>query len=182
MTIDSSTREAYAVAFARENYDWAEVKIVLRNLIRHPEWKDHIYNVDLIVRCSVSRTFDHVYGVKFALDASVVPVEFNEIAAVHKVMSAIDKRLKKMGQELGYVPDGNFAEFARRVLHASGIRHVLYERTFNQGNRDRNGDQLKDGIFGLPCVDPRDGKDFLAIINNLVEDTLAKKGGKKEAA
>jgi hypothetical protein len=182
MTINSNTRDAYAVAFAREVYDWAEIKIALRNTVRHASYPDHIYSVDLNVKCLVSRSFEHVYGVKFALEGTHSEFELPELEAAVKVMKSIEKKTKKMEQELGYVPDSNFPEFARRVLVASGIRHVLYERSFNQGNRDRAGNQLKDGIFGLPCVDPRDGKDFLSVIRNLTDDTLAKKAKQKEVA
>jgi hypothetical protein len=174
--------ESYAIAFARPVYDWAEIKIVMRNLVRHLDYKDHIHSVDLMVKCSVSSTFEHVYGVKFALQSLNSEMNLAEIEAAAKVMRGIEKKLQKMQHELGYVTDENFPEFARRILVASGIRGVLYERTFNQGNVDRQGNQLKDGVFGLPHVDPRDGKDFLSVIRNLTDDTLAKKGKQKEVA
>ncbi|CAG9228564.1 hypothetical protein [Burkholderia vietnamiensis] len=182
--LNSDTREPYAVAFARDGQygGWAEIKVVMRNLVRHTEWKDHIYNVDLIVRCSVSSSFEHVYGVKFALADSVTCMEFNEVAAAYKAMSAIDRKLKKMTAELGYVNDENFPEFCRRVLVAAGVRNCLYERKFNQGNRDRDGNLLADGIFGLPKIDPRRGNDFLTIMGVLVDDTLAKRAKQKVAA
>ncbi|HDR8859217.1 TPA: hypothetical protein QDA74_003715 [Burkholderia territorii] len=97
-------------------------------------------------------------------------------------MSAIDRKLKKMTTELGYVNDENFPEFCRRVLVAAGVRNCLYERKFNQGNRDRGGNLLADGIFGLPSIDSRRGDDFLTIMRTLVTDTLAMRGKRKEAA
>jgi len=171
----------YAYAFARNAYDFAEIKIELRRLVRHATYKDHIYSSTLVVRCYVSDAFPHAYGVKFCLDSGD-QLEMSELDAAHKLMTGIAKKLKKMEQELGYVPEGNLPEFARRVLVGTGIRTVFYERKHQQGAVDRNGLNLKDGIFGLPQVDPRDGKDFLSKIGGLVEDTLSKKAKKKEAA
>jgi hypothetical protein len=109
-------------------------------------------------------------------------VEMDELEATLKVMTGIARKLKKMDLELGYVPDNNFAEFARRVLVASGVRTVFAERTFNQGPRDRDGLMLADGIFGLPQLDPKQGAHFLDLIGDLVADTLKKRGKQKETA
>jgi hypothetical protein len=181
MTPTVQNNEPYALAFSRNTYDFAEIKIVMSRLVRGLVYKDHIYNASLVVRCYVSNTFEGPYGVKFCLDAGD-HVELPELEAAHKVMTGIAKKLKKMELELGYVPDDNLPEFARRVLVASGIRTVFYERKHHQGAVDRNGMSLKDGIFGLPQVDPRDGKDFLAVIRNLTDDTIEKKAKKKESA
>lgn len=182
--LNSDTREPYAVAYSRDAQygGWAEIKVTMRNLVRHQEWKDHIFNVDLVVRCSVSTEFDHVYGVKCALADTVVDLGFQEVAAAYKAMAAIDRKLKKMSGELGYVRDEVFPEFCRRVLVAAGVRKCLYERTHNQGNRDRDGNLLKNGIFDLPSIDPRRGNDFLTIMGNLTDDVLAKRGKRKTEA
>jgi hypothetical protein len=73
-----------------------------------------------MVRYSVSRTFDHVCGVKFALEAGNSELNLSEIEAITKVIRAIEKTMQKMEAELGYVPDENFPEFARRIQVASG--------------------------------------------------------------
>jgi hypothetical protein len=61
------------------------------------------------------------------------------------------------------------------MLVVSGIRTVLYEQKFNHGAKDGTGWDLKAGIFGLPRVDPRDGKDFLAVMHSLTDDTLRRR-------
>lgn len=181
MTPTVHNDEPYALAFSRNAYDFAEIKIELRRLVRHSVYKDHIYSSTLVVRCYVSSQFEGPYGVKLVINGGD-QLEMPELDASHKLMVSLTKKLKKMEQELGYVPDDNLPEFARRVLVASGIRTVFYERRHQQGAVDRNGMNLKDGIFGLPQVDPRDGKDFLAAIRNLTDDTIEKKAKKKEAA
>ncbi|MEZ2310796.1 hypothetical protein AB6809_29550 [Paraburkholderia sp. RCC_158] len=181
MTPTVQNNEPYALAFSRNAYDFAEIKIELRRLVRGLVYKDHIYSSTLVIRCYVSSQFEHPYGVKFCLDGGD-QLEFDELNAAHKVMTGIAKKLKKLEQELGYVPEGNLPEFARRVLVGTGVRTVFYERKHQQGAVDRNGFNLKDGIFGLPQVDPRDGKDFLSVIGGLVDDTIEKKAKKKESA
>jgi hypothetical protein len=181
MTPTVQNNEPYALAFSRNTYDFAEIKIELRRIVRGLVYKDYLYSSTLVVRCYVSNTFEHPYGVKFCLNAGD-QLELPELEAAHKLMTGIAKKLKKMEQELGYVPEANLPEFARRVLVASGIRTVFYERKHQQGAVDRNGLNLKDGVFGLPQVDPRDGKDFLSVIGGLVDDTIEKKAKKKESA
>jgi hypothetical protein len=171
----------YAYAFARAEYDFAEIKIAMRRLVRGLVYKDYLYNSELEVRCYVGNTFEAPYGVKLVLNGGS-QLELSELDAVQKVMTSIAKKLKKMELELGYVPNDNLPEFARRVLVATGIRTVFYERKFHQGVVDRNGLNLKDGIFGLPQVDPRDGKDFLSAFGGLVDDTVEKKAKRKEPA
>ncbi len=172
-------KHALAYACARSSFEWGEVKILLRRLVKSAS--GYIHSTELVVRCSVSDTFDEPYGVRLAVSPGGSELEMSELDASLKLMTSIGKKLKKMENELGYVGD-NYPEFARRVLVASGVRTVLYERTFNQGTVDRNGLNLKDGIFGLPSVDPRDGKDFLAVIAKLTDDTLEKRGKKKVVA
>jgi hypothetical protein len=169
----------YAYAFARAEHDFAEIKIALRRIVTGSF--SYLFSSELVMRCYVSREFDTPYGVKLVLDGGH-QMEMAELTAAMKVMTSIAKKLKKMEDELGYTNDRDLPEFARRVLVASGIRTVFYERKFNQGAVDRNGLTLKDGIFGLPSVDPRDGKDFLFAIRGLTDDTLEKRGMKKEPA
>jgi hypothetical protein len=171
----------YAYAYARESSTgYAHIEIQLRRLVKSSIGYQH--NIDLIVRTFVNREWDYTYATKLAMAEPHCPMEAQELSDTLKVMTAIAKKMKKMELELGYVPDNNFPEFARRVLVASGIRTVFAERTFNQGARDRNGDMLTDGIFGLPQLDPKQGARFLDVIGDLVADTLAKRGKQKETA
>jgi hypothetical protein len=178
----SSTNDVpYAYAFARESTPgYAFVEIQLRRLVKNSS--GYQQNIDLIVRTSVNREWDYTYATKFAMAEQHGPVEMQELSDTMKVMTAIAKKLKKMELELGYVNDSNFPEFARRVLVASGIRTVFAERSFNQGARNRDGDLLADGIFGLPQLDPKQGARFLDVIGGLVKDTLEKRGKQKEVA
>jgi hypothetical protein len=171
----------YAYAFARESSTgYAHVEIQLRRLVKSSTGYQH--NIDLIVRTSVNREWDHTYATKLAMAEQHAPMEMQELNDTLKVMTAIAKKLKKMELELGYVNDDNFPEFARRALVASGIRAVFAEREFNQGPRNRSGLMLGDGIFGLPQLDPKQGARFLDVIGDLTRDTLAKRGKQKETA
>jgi hypothetical protein len=175
MTTNLQTDETipYAYAFARSEHDITEIKVVLRRLIRNHSEREF---GSLVVRCYVSSNMEcGPYGVKLCAEGNE-HMELDEMVAATKVMTSIHKKLAKMEVQFGYVSDSDFPEFARRVLVASGIRHVLYERTFSQGATDRNGLSLKDGIFGLPQVDPHKGGDFLSSIRDLVNDTLQKRG------
>jgi hypothetical protein len=169
----------YAYVFARESNGFANVEILLRRLIK--SGRGYLYSQELTVRCSINRDWDYVYATKIALANPGVHIELPELEASMKAMTGIAKKLKKMEDELGYANDSDFTEFARRVLFASGIRTMFYKPTFNHGARDSNGLQLKEGIFGLRTVDPRDGKDFLRVVQHLTDDTLAKCGLKKAA-
>jgi hypothetical protein len=174
-----SISEPYAYAFARNAYDFAEITIELRNVVRG-DHIDSVFSSALVVRCYVAKTFETPYGVKLVFDPrSNGQVEMREMAAALKAMTSIAKKMNKMENELGFVSDRDLPEFARRVLVASGIRTVLYEPTFNHGAKNGNGLNLADGIFGLPKVDPRDGKDFLGIMRRLTDDTLRRHGMQK---
>lgn len=134
---------------------------------------DSVFSSPLVVRCYVAKTFETPYGVKPVFDPRANgQVEMRELTAAMKAMTSIAKKMKKMENELGHVSDRDMPEFARRMLVASGIRTVLYEQKFNHGAKDGNGWDLKAGIFGLPSVHPRDGKDFLAVMHRLTDDTL----------
>jgi hypothetical protein len=171
----------YAYACARESTPgYAHIEIQLRRLVKSAS--GYLYSTDLVIRTSVNGEWDYSYATKFAMREPGPYVEMDELEATLKVMTGIARKLKKMDLELGYVPDNNFAEFARRVLVASGVRTVFAERTFNQGPRDRDGLMLADGIFGLPQLDPKQGAHFLDLIGDLVADTLKKRGKQKETA
>jgi hypothetical protein len=177
-----SNTEPYAYAFARAEYDFAEIKIELRNTVRG-DHIDSVFGSALLVRCYVAKQFETPYGVKLVFDPRANgQVEMRELTAAMKAMTSIAKKMKKMENELGYVSDRDLPEFARRVLVASGIRTVIYEPTFNHGAKDGNGLNLAQGIFGLPQVDPRDGKDFLAIMHRLTDDTVRRHGMQKVEA
>jgi hypothetical protein len=65
------------------------------------------FSLELVIGCAISDTFDTVYGLKLYYNGSGEQ-EIGEIAAGHKAMVSIEKKLIKMEASLGYTTDSNY--------------------------------------------------------------------------
>jgi hypothetical protein len=171
---NDANKTPYAVAFSRGlQYGGAELRMVLKRLFASR------YSHELLTleaHAYVSPDMTGVYGLRLLSDDRGHQ-ELDALLVMSKEMQRIDKRLKAMDDELGYVKGPNaYPEFCRRVCIAAGVSFVFVEHGYETGLRNKQGQTVR-SVWDLRCYDPKkNGASFLFAMQDLTDATLKARG------